>query len=52
MIHEVFIIPEPYHFDGVKELESYFLLMVLIGNKYLLHDINKEKNISYTSLIK
>jgi hypothetical protein len=42
MARGVFIIREPCHFDGVKRLEIHFLLIALIRDKYLLHNINEE----------
>jgi hypothetical protein len=34
----------------MKDLDSHFLLLALIRDKYLLHNIKRETNISYTIL--
>jgi len=34
----------------MEDLDSHFLLLALIRDKYLLHNIKKETNISYTIL--
>jgi len=41
VIHKVFIIHEPYYFDGMESLESHFLLIALMKDKNLLYIINK-----------
>lgn len=51
MVHVTFIILEPCCFDGMGELESHFLLIALIIDKYLLHNIKKETNIFYKILM-
>jgi hypothetical protein len=43
MVHSVFIAPELYCFVGVEELKSHFLLIELIRDKYILHNINEMK---------
>jgi len=48
----VFITPKPYHVIGIKGLESHFLLIELMMNKYLLYNIKLGTNISYTILIR
>jgi len=39
VIHEVFIAIESCHFVGVEVLESHFLLITLMKDKYPLHNI-------------
>jgi len=43
VVQKVFIIPEPYRFDGVERPESHFLLIILMRDKNPLHIINEEK---------
>jgi hypothetical protein len=41
MFQGVFITLEPNFFVWVEGLKSHFLLIALMKDKYLLHDINK-----------
>jgi len=41
MVHEIFIISKPCLSDGVKGMESYFLLIKFMRDKYSLHNINE-----------
>jgi hypothetical protein len=45
VVHGVFTVHKSYRFDGVEGLESYFLMITLMKDEYLLHNIN-EKQIS------
>jgi hypothetical protein len=51
MIQVTFIILEPCRFDKVRGLESHFFLIILITNKYLLHNIKRETDIPYKILM-
>ena len=53
MVREVFIALVPYCFGKVKGLESHFLLITLMRDKYLLHNINDDENMvgSYKNFI-
>jgi len=42
IVHGVFTVPKSYRFDGVEGLESYFLMITLMKDEYLLHNINKK----------
>jgi len=43
MVHEIFIIFKPCHFDGVEGMKNYFLLIKLMRDKYSLYSINEEQ---------
>jgi len=51
MVHEMSITLKPRHFVGAKGLKSHFILISLIKDKYLLHNINEMTNIFYTILM-
>jgi len=51
VVRRVFIAPVPYCFGGVEGLESLFLLITLMRDKYLLYNIKLMTNIFYTILI-
>jgi hypothetical protein len=50
MVHEVFIIIEPSYVAGKMWLESHFLMLALVRDKYPPHNIQWETKISYTIL--
>jgi hypothetical protein len=43
--------PEPCYFAGMEGLKSHFLLIAIINDIYLLHNIKWETNISYKILM-
>jgi cell division GTPase FtsZ len=43
MTQRVFILPESCRSEGMERLKSYFLPMILMRDKNLLHIINKIK---------
>ena len=45
MVQEVFITFEPCYFVGVESLKSHFFFIVIINDKYFLHNIKRETNI-------